>query len=60
MLPPDLPASEKAASIAATLLKREGSPEHVATAVLHFIDNEYVTGACLAVDGGRTIFAGGN
>jgi pteridine reductase len=60
MLPPDLSESEKAASIAATLLQREGSPDHVARAVLHFIDNDYITGACLPVDGGRTMFAGGN
>jgi pteridine reductase len=60
MLPADLPEAEKAASIAATLLKHEGSPDHVAAAVLHFIDNDYTTGACLTVDGGRTVFAGGN
>jgi pteridine reductase len=60
MLPPDLPAAEKAAVIAATLLKREGSPHHVVQAVLHFIDNDFVTGACLPVDGGRTVFAGGD
>jgi pteridine reductase len=29
----------------------------VAAAVLHFIDNDFVTGACLPVDGGRTVFA---
>jgi pteridine reductase len=60
MLPPDLPEHEKAQSIAATLVQREGSPEHVAKAVLHFIDNDFVTGTCLPVDGGRTVFAGGN
>jgi pteridine reductase len=59
LLPPDLPEAEKAASIDATLLKREGSPEHVAKAVVHFIDNDFITGACLTVDGGRTVFAGG-
>ena len=59
MLPSDLPELEKAAAIAGTLVKREGSPEHVAKAVLHFIDNDFVTGTCLHVDGGRTIFAGG-
>lgn len=59
MLPPDLPAAEKAEAVNATLVKREGSPEHVAKAVLHFIDNDFVTGACLPVDGGRTVFAGG-
>jgi pteridine reductase len=40
-------------------VKREGSPEHIAKAVLHFIDNDFITGSCLVVDGGRSIFAGG-
>jgi len=60
MFPPDLPQAERAVSIAATLLKREGSPDDVAKAVLHFIDNDFITGTCLPVDGGRTVFAGGN
>lgn len=60
LFPPDLPAAEKAASVGATLLKHEGSPEHVAKAVLHFVDNDFVTGACLEVDGGRTVFAAGS
>jgi len=60
MFPPDLPQAERAVSIAATLLKREGSPDDVAKAVLHFIDNDFITGTCLRVDGGRTVFAGGN
>lgn len=59
MLPPNLSSIEKASSIAGTLVQQEGSPEHVAKAVLHFIDNEFVTGACLTVDGGRSVFAGG-
>lgn len=57
MLPPDLPAAERAASIAGTLVKREGRPENIAQAVLFFIDNDFVTGACLPVDGGRSIYA---
>jgi pteridine reductase len=59
MLPPDLPAAEKAAAVAGTLVKREGSPENIAKAVLHFIDNDFITGSCLVVDGGRSVFAGG-
>ena len=58
MLPPDMPAAERDAVINATLVKREGRPENVAQAVLHFIDNDFITGACLPVDGGRTIYAG--
>ena len=60
MLPPNLSDAEKAAALAATLVKREGSPENIVKAALHFIDNDFVTGACLPVDGGRTVYAGGN
>jgi pteridine reductase len=58
MLPDDMPAAERDAAINATLVKREGRPEHVAQAVLHFIDNDFLTGVCLPVDGGRSIYAG--
>jgi pteridine reductase len=57
LLPPDLPAEERKQAIDATLVKREGKPENIAQAVLFFIDNDFVTGTCLTVDGGRTIFA---
>ncbi len=57
MLPPDLPAAEREQAINATLVKREGSPANIAQAVLFFIDNDFVTGVCLPVDGGRTIYA---
>jgi pteridine reductase len=57
MLPPDLPVEERNQAIDATLVKREGSPKNIALAVLHFIDNDFVTGTCLPVDGGRTIYA---
>jgi len=55
MLPADLDPQERAASIAGTLVKREGTPEHVAHAVLFLVENDFVTGVCLPVDGGRTI-----
>ncbi|MEI7684320.1 MAG: SDR family oxidoreductase [Planctomycetota bacterium] len=57
MLPTDLPQAEREQAINATLVKREGKPEHVAQAVLFFIDNDFVTGVCLPVDGGRTVYA---
>jgi pteridine reductase len=57
LLPPDLPEKERQQAINATLVKREGKPENIAQAVLFFIDNDFVTGVCLPVDGGRTIFA---
>lgn len=59
MLPPDLPQAERDEAIAGTLVKREGNPEHIVKAVLHFLDNDFLTGVCLPVDGGRSIYAGG-
>ena len=59
MLPPELSEEEKEQAVAGTLVNREGSPAHIAAAVLHFIDNDFVTGACLPVDGGRSVFANG-
>src|SRR4051812_46990339 len=57
LLPLDLPEEERRQAIEATLVKREGRPENVAQAVLFLVDNDFVTGVCLPVDGGRTIFA---
>ena len=57
MLPPDLPDAEKQQAINATLVKREGSPANAALAVLALVDNDFVTGVCLPVDGGRTVYA---
>lgn len=57
MLPPDLPAAERQQAIAATLVQREGRPEHVALAVLALVQNDFITGVCLPVDGGRTVYA---
>jgi pteridine reductase len=57
MLPPDLPEDERRQAINATLVKREGRPENIAQAVLALLDNDFITGACLPVDGGRTIYA---
>ena len=59
MLPPELTEAEKQQVIAGTLVNREGEPAHVAQAVLHFIENDFVTGTCLPVDGGRSVFANG-
>jgi pteridine reductase len=59
MFPPDLPERERTQAIHATLVQREGRPENVAQAVLYLVDNDFVTGTMLTVDGGRTIYAGG-
>jgi pteridine reductase len=55
MLPDDLPEAERRAAIAGTLVGREGSPENVAHAVVFLVENDFVTGVCLPVDGGRTL-----
>ncbi|RMF95882.1 MAG: SDR family oxidoreductase [Planctomycetota bacterium] len=57
MLPDHLRPSERRYAVEGTLLKREGSPENVAQAVLAFWDNDYVTGVCLPVDAGRRLAA---
>jgi pteridine reductase len=57
LFPPDMPAAEKQQAIENTLVKREGTPEHIAQAVLFLIDNDFVTGVSLPVDGGRTVFS---
>lgn len=40
-----------------TLVERVGTPEHVAHAVQFLCENDFVTGICLPVDGGRSIYA---
>jgi pteridine reductase len=55
LVPDSISETERQASIAGTLVKREGRPEHVAEAVAFLLGNDFVTGVCLPVDGGRTI-----
>ena len=55
MLPENLSPEERHEAIAGTLLRREGTPEHVAHAVVFLVENDFVTGVCLPVDGGRSI-----
>jgi len=55
LYPPDMPEEERRRSIDATLVKHAGCPENVTQAVLFLIDNDFVTGVCLPVDGGRTL-----
>jgi pteridine reductase len=55
MLPAHLSEAERSQAIAATLVRREGTPVQVAQAVWALVENEFVTGTCLPVDGGRTI-----
>ena len=58
LLPLDLPPADRQAAIEATLARREGTPENVAHAVVFLLENDFVTGVCLPVDGGRSIFSG--
>ena len=55
MLPPDLSETDRAAAIAGTLLKREGTPQNIAEAVVFLLENDYITGVSLPVDGGRSV-----
>lgn len=57
---PDLPESERQAAVRSTLVRRPGRPENIAQAVLALVDNDFITGTCLAVDGGRTVYADGS
>ncbi len=55
MLPENAAQPAVAGAVAGTLLKRPGSPQNVADAAVFLIENDYVTGVCLPVDGGRTV-----
>lgn len=41
-----------------SLLQRHGTPEHVAQAAMFLANHEFITGVCLPVDGGRSIYSG--
>src|SRR5262245_36902185 len=55
MLPAEMQREERERVIQQTLVKREGRAADLAEAVLFLVRSEFITGACLAVDGGRTI-----
>ena len=59
LFPPDMPPAQREAAIRATLVQRQGQPENIAAAVLFFVDNNFVTGVSLPVDGGRMIYSEG-
>jgi pteridine reductase len=52
-----LPEEERRQAIKGTLMKHQGKPDNVAQAVLCLVDNDFITGASLTVDGGRTVYA---
>ncbi len=55
VLPPEGFEAEPDEADERTVLKRIGSPEDVANAVMYFVKNDFVTGQVLAVDGGRLL-----
>jgi NAD(P)-dependent dehydrogenase (short-subunit alcohol dehydrogenase family) len=56
ILPPDeWPESAREHLAGTTPLKRLGAPDDVVAAVLYFLQNDYVTGVVLPVDGGRLV-----
>jgi pteridine reductase len=55
MMPEEMSDAERQRAVAGTLLGRPGRPENVASAVAFLLENDFVTGVCLPVDGGRTI-----
>lgn len=55
MLPESVDEAERRRAIAGTLVGRPGRPQNVAQAVAALLANDFITGACLPVDGGRTL-----
>jgi NAD(P)-dependent dehydrogenase (short-subunit alcohol dehydrogenase family) len=44
---------QKRSAVERTLLKREGSPQDIVNAAIFLIENDYITGEIIHVDGGR-------
>jgi pteridine reductase len=57
LFPENMPEDERQAEIAGTLVKREGTPRNVADAVAFLLENDFITGVSLPVDGGRSIYS---
>lgn len=55
LLPEGVTEPERRRAIQGTLVGHEGRPENVAQAVAALIENDFITGVCLPVDGGRMI-----
>lgn len=55
LLPEGISEEDARQAILPTILKREGSAEDVAQAVVYLMTSEYVTGVTLPVDGGRLL-----
>jgi len=55
LLPESVSEAERRRAIAGTLVRRAGRPENIALAVASLLENDFITGVCLPVDGGRTL-----
>jgi pteridine reductase len=55
LFPEHYSEEQKNAAIERTLLKRAGSPQDIVNAVIFLIENDYITGDVIHVDGGRHI-----
>jgi pteridine reductase len=55
LFPDDYTEEQKRSAIERTLLKRAGSPRDIANAVVFLVENDYITGEVIHVDGGRHI-----
>jgi len=55
LFPEDYDPILRERELARTLLRREGTPQHIADAVLALARNDYLTGVVLPVDGGRVL-----
>lgn len=55
LMPEELPKAVRERAVKGTLLQRAGHPENIADAVVFLARNDFITGVCLPVDGGRTI-----
>jgi pteridine reductase len=55
LMPHEISEAERQRAVSGTLLARAGRPENVAQAVVLLLENDFITGVCLPVDGGRTL-----
>jgi NAD(P)-dependent dehydrogenase (short-subunit alcohol dehydrogenase family) len=55
LFPENYTEKEKQSAIERTLLKRPGDPRDIVNAVIFLIENDYITGEVIRVDGGRHI-----
>lgn len=57
LMPAGTSPEEQRQIIDATLVRRWGTVDELARAVVFLLENAFITGVCLPVDGGRSIFA---